>query len=165
MPWEWPKKWQKDQKKKKSIIFYHDQHQIYMSSLFLFFCVFSQNEIFYVEFYTLFLFVWLGLPPRHMEVSRPGVYNQSCSFWPTPQPQQHQIRAMSVTYTIARGNARSLTYWARPGTEPVSSWMLVRFLSSEPWRELLYPIFKVDSVSQTSSLHVDPDSSPSSCLN
>ena len=33
----------------------------------------------------------------------------------------------------AHGNAGSLTQWARPGIEPRSSWMLVRFASSEPW--------------------------------
>ena len=34
---------------------------------------------------------------RHMEVPRLGV---------TCQPQQHQIQAMSVTYTAAHSNAR-----------------------------------------------------------
>ena len=29
---------------------------------------------------------------------------------PTPQPQQTQIRAVSVTYTTAQGNAGSLTH-------------------------------------------------------
>ena len=31
--------------------------------------------------------------------------------------------------------ARSLTYWARPGIDPASSWILVRFISTEPWQE------------------------------
>jgi len=35
---------------------------------------------------------------------------------------------MSVIYTTAQGNTRSLTHWARPGIEPVSSWILVRFV-------------------------------------
>ena len=39
-----------------------------------------------------------------------------------PQSQQHQIPAMSVTYTTAHGNPESLTHWARPGIEPASSW-------------------------------------------
>ena len=39
-------------------------------------------------------------------------------------------------YTTAHGNAKSLTHWARPGIEPVSSWILVRFFSAEPWWEL-----------------------------
>ena len=34
-----------------------------------------------------------------------------------------------MTYTTAYSNARSLTHWARPGIEPVSSWMLVRFVN------------------------------------
>ena len=34
------------------------------------------------------------------------------------QQQQHQIRAASVTYTEAHGNARSLTLSARPEIEP-----------------------------------------------
>ena len=40
---------------------------------------------------------------------------------------------------------RSLTHWARPGIEPVSSWLLVRFTSAEPLWELLksYLIFNL----------------------
>ena len=53
-----------------------------------------------------------------------------------PQPQEHRIWATSVTYTTAHNNARSLTHRARPGIEPASSWMLVRFVSAEPWQEL-----------------------------
>ena len=33
-------------------------------------------------------------------------------------------------------NARSLTHWARPRTKSASSWILVRFISTEPWWEL-----------------------------
>ena len=43
---------------------------------------------------------------------------------------------MSATYTTAQGNAGSLAHWARPGIEPASSWMLIRFVSAEPWWEL-----------------------------
>ena len=39
--------------------------------------------------------------------------NWSCSHWPTPQPQQHQIQATSATYTTAQGNTRSLTEWGQ----------------------------------------------------
>ena len=46
-----------------------------------------------------------------------------------PQPQQRRIQATSVTYTTAHSDAGSLTYWARPGIEPVSSWMLVRLVN------------------------------------
>ena len=40
---------------------------------------------------------------------------------------------------MAHGNARSLTHWAKPGIEPMSSWipMLVGFITTELWRELI----------------------------
>ena len=62
--------------------------------------------------------------------------NCSCSCWPMLEPQQCQIRATSATYTTVHGNARYLTHWAGPGIEPVNSWILVRFLTAGPWREL-----------------------------
>ena len=54
-----------------------------------------------------------------------------------PQPQQLRIRAMSASYTTAHGNAGSLTHWLRPGIEPATSWMLVAFVTAEPWQERL----------------------------
>ena len=86
-----------------------------------------------------FLFIFLGTQLQHMEVPRLGS-NQSCSRWPIPQPQWREIRAKSSTYTTAHGNTRSLTHWARPGFEPASSWILVRFVSPEPRRELLHVV-------------------------
>ena len=53
-----------------------------------------------------------------------------------PEPQPCQVQATSVTYTIAHGNAGSLTHWVRPGIEPASSWILVGFITTEPWGEL-----------------------------
>ena len=52
------------------------------------------------------------------------------------QPQQGQIWATSVTYTTAHDNARSPTHCIRPGIEPASSWILVRFVSTAPQWEL-----------------------------
>ena len=66
--------------------------------------------------------------------------NRSCSCQSIPQPQQRQIRATSVTHTTAHGNTGSLTHWARPGIEPVSSWISVRFVSAEPGQKL-HPLF------------------------
>ena len=62
--------------------------------------------------------------------------NWSCGPWPTSQPQQHRIHAVSVTHTTAHSNTGALIHWARPGIEPESSWMPVRFVSTEPQREL-----------------------------
>ena len=53
-----------------------------------------------------------------------------------PQPQQHGIQAVSETYTEAHGNTGSLTHWVRSGIEPASSWILVGFITAEPWQEL-----------------------------
>ena len=44
---------------------------------------------------------------------------------------------MSATYTTAHSNAGSLTHSVRPEIEPVTSWMLVRFISAELQWELL----------------------------
>ena len=43
----------------------------------------------------------------------------------------HQIRSMFVTYSMTCGNSGSTgsTYWVRPGIEPASSRILVRFLT------------------------------------
>ena len=63
---------------------------------------------------------------------------RSCSCQPTPQPQQHGNPTASATYTTVHSNARSLTHWARPGIEPVSSWILVGFISAVPqWEQPL----------------------------
>ena len=42
------------------------------------------------------------------------------------------------TYITAQGNAGSLTHQASPEIEPTSSWMPVRFVSTEPQGELLF---------------------------
>ena len=50
-------------------------------------------------------------------------------------------RAASAAYTTAHGNAGSLTHWARPGIEPATSQLLVRFVSAAPQWELLKIFF------------------------
>ena len=51
---------------------------------------------------------------------------------------QHGIWAVSATYTTAHDNTGSLTRRARPGIKPVSSWILVGFITAEPQWELLH---------------------------
>ena len=46
-------------------------------------------------FFFFFFFCFLGPHTRHMEVPGLGASNQSYSCWPTPQPQQLGIQAMS----------------------------------------------------------------------
>ena len=78
--------------------------------------------------------VFLGPHPQPMKVPRLEVE------WEL-QPQPLRIRAASATYTIAHGNARFSTHRARPGIKPTSSWILVRFSTTEPQRELLKNFF------------------------
>ena len=65
-----------------------------------------------------------------LPTQKPEVHPSCCR--PMPQSQHRGIKASSVTYTTAHGNARSLTHWARPGIEPKSSWILVGFVTTEP---------------------------------
>ena len=51
------------------------------------------------------------------------------------------IRAAAACLRRCYSNARYLTYWARPGVEPESSWILVGFISAEPQWELLGILF------------------------
>ena len=90
-----------------------------------------------------------------------GCYELESTAFPTLFPLTFQtpdlhtrIHAESVTYTTAHGNTRSLIHWARSGIEPESSWMLVRFVSTELQWELQLLCF---------CLSVNP-SSPSSWL-
>ena len=81
--------------------------------------------------FEFFLFVFgffLGPYLQHMKVPRLGS-NWSCSCRPKPQSQQRKIQVESVTYAIAHSNAESLNHWARPGSKPTSSWILVKLLT------------------------------------
>ena len=73
-----------------------------------------------------FSFCFLGPYPRHMESSQARVWIRATAAG-LHHTQQPRIQAESATYTTAHGRTRSLTHWARPGTEPASSWILVGF--------------------------------------
>ena len=85
-------------------------------------------------FLSFFLFFLCFLWPHH------GIWR--CQ--PMPQPQQRRIWATSATYTIAHSKARSLTHWVRPGTEPTSSWILVRFVTPESQQEFPNKVFSAE---------------------
>ena len=75
-----------------------------------------------------------------------------------PQLPQQQIWAMSAKCTIAYGNTGSLTHWGSPGIKPVSSWILVRFVSAEPWWELPSYVIIKWGVSLTVTEYLGSDS-------
>ena len=80
------------------------------------------------SFLFLFFFFFLGPHPWHMEVPRPGVESE-LQHQTTPQPQPHQIPAHLWPTLQLVATAGSLTHWERPGIEPTSSWILIRFLT------------------------------------
>ena len=60
-----------------------------------------------------------------------------------------------LTSTTAHGNTGSLTHWARQGMEPATSWFLVGFISTSPWRELWFTMFyKFLLYSQVTQSHI-----------
>ena len=84
-----------------------------------------------LSFYFLFIFCFLGPNPQHMDVPRLGVELE------LQLPAYATAIAMSdpsrlCHYTTAHGNDGSLTHCARPGIEPVSSWVLVGFVTTAP---------------------------------
>ena len=93
-----------------------------------------KRKMFAIVFFVCFCFCFLSfchfLGRYHGIWRFPGLgSNWSCRRWPTPEPQQHGIQALSATYTTAHGNAGSPSHWARPGIEPSTSCFLVGFIN------------------------------------
>ena len=64
-----------------------------------------------------------------------------CHFRATPMAHggsqvRRWIRAVTTNLHHSHSNARSLTHWTRPAIKSASSWVLVRFFSTEPRWEL-----------------------------
>ena len=106
-------------------------------SPFLSWCVWLKVYQFCLSFQrTNFFFFWFFRATPEAYGGSQARGSQARDSQATPQPQQHGLWAMSATYTTAHSTARPLTHWVRPGTEPATSWFLVRFISALPWREL-----------------------------
>ena len=91
-----------------------------------------------LPFFKLFhnFFVFLGLHVQHMEVSRLGVESElqlPAYTTATPMPDLSRLCSLHPQLTAM---PNPLTYGVRPGIEPASSWILVRFVTTEPCREL-----------------------------
>ena len=56
-----------------------------------------------------------------------------------------RIRDVATGLHRSHSNARFLTYRARPGIKPASSWILVWFITTKPQWELLFFVFFRDS--------------------
>ena len=85
---------------------------------------------------------WLFFLPDphlwHMEAPRLGIESeQQLPTYTTATATPDPSHVCNLQHS--HGHAGSLTHWARPGMEPASSWMPVRFISAAPQREPLYP--------------------------
>ena len=69
----------------------------------------------------IFIFHFLGPHVQHIEAPRLRV----------------ELELQLPAYTTAHGNTGGPTHWARPGIKPTSSWIIVGFVSTVSWRELL----------------------------
>ena len=89
------------------------------------------------NFHFLWIFIYLFLGPHlwHMEVPRLGVESEPQLPGYTTATVMPHLSHVGNLHT-AHGNDRSLTHWVRPGIQPVSSWILVRFVTAKPWQEL-----------------------------
>ena len=82
----------------------------------------------------------------HFHNTASNIHLQMFFFRATPtayggSQARGQIRAVAASLQHSHSNARFLTHWVKPGIEPVSSWMLVRLVSSEPWQQLPISVF------------------------
>ena len=77
-------------------------------------------------------FVFLGPHPLHMEDPGLGVKLELLPLTYTIATATQGL-SHTVTYITAHGNAGSLTHSARPGIEPISLWILIGFVTTEPW--------------------------------
>ena len=87
----------------------------------------------YFQFLKFFFnfFCFLGPHLQHVEIHL--------------QARSH-ISATAANLGHSHNTARFPTYWARAGMEPVSSWILVGFLSVVPQKELLVWVFKFEKL-------------------
>ena len=78
---------------------------------------------------------------RHIKLDVRRTFCCLFVFWATPWAywgSQARVRIGAVAAGLHHSSwqRRILTHWARPGIEPMSSWILVGFVTAEPRREL-----------------------------
>ena len=83
-----------------------------------------------------FFAFFLGLHPQIYGSSQARSRIRAVAAGLRHSHRQRQIRDESATYTTVHCNMGSLTHWARPGIEPASSWLLVKFIFAA-WNGIL----------------------------
>ena len=117
-------------------------------SLFYFSSKTSRPQSSFFFFFFLVFCLFRATPKAYGSSLAGGRIRAVAASQPTPHPEQLGIWATSATYTTAHGNSNigSLTHWARPGIEPASSWMSVRFINH--WAMTPRPQSSVCSISE-----------------
>ena len=94
-----------------------------------------------------FLFVFLGPHPQHKEFPRLGVESEpQLPAYITATATWHPSRVCNLYHSS--GQRGILNPLSKAGIEPASSWLLVRFISAEPRRELLGEVIITPSLRQ-----------------
>ena len=96
----------------------------------------TANQSAYFLFSFFFCFVFLGRHPQAYRGSQARGWIQAvaASLSHSHSNTRNKPRLQPTPHLSATPDP--LTHWARLGIEPVSSWILVRFVSTEPWWEL-----------------------------
>ena len=97
--------------------------------------LFIISKFYIVLYFLFFIFAFLEPHPWHMEVPRLGAESE---LQPLAYASATAMSDLSCVCNLHQSSRQHwiLNHWARPGIEPVSSWIVVRFVSAEPWREL-----------------------------
>ena len=85
----------------------------------------------------LFFSFFVGPHLCHIEVPRPGAKSELQLPVYTIATATPDLSRTCDLHHSTQGNARSLIYRVRPGIKPSSSWILDRFIYTEPQQELI----------------------------
>ena len=102
----------------------------------MYFC-YSMNEeniFFLIIFLKVILYFCLfRATPMAYGISQAKLEQQLPAY--TTATAAQDLSCVYHLYSL-HGNTRYLTHWVRPGIKLASSWILVRFVTAEPWQEL-----------------------------
>ena len=96
--------------------------------------IFKESVLSFIIRHVFNFFAFLEGPYLwHMEVPRLGVtWELQLLVYTTATATG--IWTVSVTYTTAQSSTGFITHWTGPGIESASSWILVGFITTEPWQ-------------------------------
>ena len=112
-------------------------------------------------FYLFIFFLLFRAAPGHMEVPRLGVKSE---LWLLAYTMATGMQDLSHVCDPHRTSWQCKTYWARLGIEPMSSWILVRFITTEPQWKLLWDLFYKALISFMRALSSWPNNLPKAPL-